>query len=299
MRTLLAAVVVLFAPVQAAAQDGLIPVNGTRLFVHREGAGEPAIVVHGGPVLDQSYLRPFLAPLGDDLHLVFYDQRLSGRSEGVVDSTSVRLDTFVDDIEGLRQALGLGRVHVIAHSWGALLAMKYAAAHADRLISLMLLDAMPPTSTLWQQEERALAAALTPEDTVGGGALRAAQAFAAQEPAAIAAFLRHSFRSQFRDPSLAEALPFHIAEDYGERSRQFGFMIEDLIGFDLVEELPGIDVPTLVLYGEDEPGAGIGGDVIARAIPGARRVIIPAAGHFPFVEQPEAFLAAVRAFLAG
>ena len=278
--------------------DGLVPVNGTRLFVHREGSGEPAIVIHGGPVLDHSYLQPSLAPLGDELELVFYDQRLSGRSDGVVDSASVRLDTYVDDIEALREALGLGRVHLIAHSWGGLLAMKYATAHPGQLRSLMLLDPMAPTAALWQEEERALAATLLPADTAGAGALRATEDFAAGEPAALEAVLRLSFRSQFRDRSLSDGLAFHIEEEYLERSRQFGHMMGDLTTFDLMAALGEVAVPTLILYGQDELGASIGGDAIAEAIPGAQRVTIPAAGHFPFVEQPEAFLEAVRAFLA-
>lgn len=279
-------------------EDGLISVNGTRLFVHREGSGEPAIVIHGGPLLDHTYLQPYLAPLGAELELIFYDQRLSGRSDGVVDSTSVRLDTFVDDIEALREALGLERVHLIAHSWGALLAMKYAVSYPDRLRSLMLLDPMAPTAALWREEERALAASLAPQDTAGAGALRATEAFAAREPAAMKAVLRHSFRSQFRDRALSEELTFHIGDDYLERSRQFGFMIGDLSTFDLMEALRDVKVPTLVLYGEDEPGVSIGGDAIREAIPRAQHVTIPDTGHFPFVEQPEAFLHAVRGFLA-
>ena len=278
--------------------EGLIPINGTRLFVHREGSGDPAIVIHGGPVLDHGYLQPYLAPLGDELELVFYDQRLSGRSDGVVDSASVRLDTFVDDVEALRRVLGLERVHLIAHSWGGLLAMKYATAHPGQLRSLILLNPMPPTAALWRDEQRELAASLVPQDTAGAGALRATDAFDAGEPAAIAALLRHSFRSQFRDRALAEELAFHIGEDYLQRSLQFGLIIGDLTTFDLMEALREVDVPTLILYGEDEPGASIGGDAIAEAIPGAQRVTIPATGHFPFVEQPEAFLDAVRAFLA-
>ncbi len=250
-------------------------------------------------MLDHSYLQPYLAPLGDELELIFYDQRLSGRSDGVVDSASVSLDTFVDDIEALREALGFERIHLIAHSWGALLAMKYAAAHPARLRSLVLLDAMAPSSALWQEEQEALAATLVPADTAGGGALRASEALAAGEPSAIGALLRHSFRSQFRDRSLADDLVFVIGDDYMERSRQFGFMTGDLATFDVIDALRGLDVPTLVLYGEDEPGASIGGDAIAEAMPDAQRVTIPATGHFPFVEQPEAFLEAVRAFLAG
>ncbi len=286
------------SPSTPEREDGLVPVNGTRLFVHREGSGEPAIVIHGGPLLDHSYLQPYLAPLGDDLELVFYDQRLSGRSDGVVDSASVRLDTYADDIEALREALGLGRVHVIAHSWGGLLAMKYVVAYPGQLRSLILLDPMAPTAALWQEEERALAATLLPADTSGAGALRATEGFAAGEPAALEAVLRHSFRSQFRDRSLSEGLAFHIEGDDLERSRQFGLMMGDLTTFDLTAALRDVDVPTLILYGQDEPGVSIGGDAIAEAIPGAERVTIPAAGHFPFVEQPVAFLEAVRAFLA-
>ena len=274
-------------------------VNGTRLFVHREGSGEPAIVIHGGPVLDHGYLQPYLAPLGDQLHLVFYDQRVSGRSDGVVEERSVRLDNFVEDIEALRVTLELGRVHLVAHSWGALLAMKYAIAHPTQLRSLILLDAMPPSADLWAEEEAALVESLVPEDTVGDGALRNSSAFARGEPAAIEAILKHSFRSQFRDRALADDLDFYVEEDYLERSRQFGVMMGDLIGFDLTTDLRDVSVPTLILYGEDEAGASIGGDVFAEVMPSAQRVTIPAAGHFPFVEQPEAFLEAVRAFLAG
>ena len=109
---------------------------------------------------------------------------------------------------------------------------------------------------------------------------------------------RHSFRSQFRDRSLSEGLSSHIGEDYLERSRQFGLMIGDLTRFDLIEALRDVDVPTLIPYGEDESGESIGGDSIAEAIASAERVTIPATGHFPFVEQPEAFLDAVRGFLA-
>jgi proline iminopeptidase len=290
------------APDAAAApapRDTLLAVNGTNLFVHREGAGPAAIVVHGGPVLDHGYLRPYLAPLGRDLELVYYDQRLSGRSDGVVDSASVRLATFVDDLEGIRAALGLERVHLVAHSWGGLIALSYALAHPERVHSLVLVGPNPPSAALWQAEQRAEAAALTPEDTAGAGALRASAAFEAQEPAAVEAVLKHAFRSLFHDPERAEALRFHIEPDYAERSRQFGYVLPDLTSYDLLDELAGLAVPTLLVYGADEPGRRIGGDALVDALPHATRVIIERAGHFPFIEEPEAFLAAVRDFLAG
>jgi pimeloyl-ACP methyl ester carboxylesterase len=65
--------------------------------------------------------------------------------------------------------------------------MKYAIAHPEHARSLILLGPMPPSSALWQQEEQALAAALTPTDTAGAGELRDSAAFAAGDPAAIEA----------------------------------------------------------------------------------------------------------------
>jgi proline iminopeptidase len=280
-----------------APSDGLLPVNGTRLFVHREGEGEPAIIIHGGPVLDHSYLVPYLAPLGEDVELIYYDQRLSGRSDGVVDSASVRLETFVEDLEALRQALGLDRVHLIAHSWGGLIALSYAIAHEEHVRSLVLVSPMPPSAELWRREQESVARARTSEDTLGSGELQESAAFAAREPAAVAAALRQSLRSQFRMPDRAEELDFHIEPDYAERSRQFGFMLPDLMSYDLLPSLSAVDVPTLVIYGADEPAASMGGEALLRTLPGAHRVVISRSGHFSFIERPRAFLAAVRTFL--
>lgn len=277
--------------------DTLLAVNGTRIFVHVEGSGEPIVVVHGGPVLDQGYLVEPLRPLASDHELVFFDQRLSGRSDGTVDSASVTLSNFVADIEAIRQDLGLGRIHLLGHSWGGLLAMEYALSHPSNLRSLILVSPMPPSATLWQKEQRALAASLAPEDTAGMGTLRASAAFRAGDPAAIEEMLRLSFRSQLADPALDSTLHFHIEPDYGERSREFGYLLPDLMTYDLTGRLPGLHVATLVVYGGAETGALRTADTLRALLPDARVEVVPGAGHFSFLEQPTAFLSIVRAFL--
>ena len=277
--------------------DTLLPLNGTRLFVHWEGAGDAILVVHGGPLLDHGYLVEPLRPLASDHQLVFYDQRLSGRSDGHVDSASVTLDTFVADIEALRRELGVDRIHLLGHSWGGLLAMKYALAYPDRLLSLVLVSPMAPSAGLWQKEAGALQATITPADTAGMGGVRASAAFIQGDPAAIERMLQLSFRSQLHDPALAERLRFHIAEDYRERGRQLGRLMGELASYDLLEELAGLRVPTLVLYGASEVGAALGGDVLRATIPGATVQVVPDAGHFAFVERPAAFLLLAESFL--
>jgi protein-L-isoaspartate(D-aspartate) O-methyltransferase len=279
--------------------DTLLAVNGTRLFVHREGAGEPVVVVHGGPLLDHGYLVEPLRPLGSAFELVFYDQRLSGRSDGEVDSASVRLDTLVADLEALRRTLGLGRIHLLAHSWGGLLAQRYATRYGEGLRSLVLVNSTPPSAELWQREIQAQAAAIEPSDTAGLGALRSSDAVAAGDPQAIEELLRRSFRPQLHDPSAAADLDFRIPEDYAARSRQFAFMRPDLAAFDLRDDLTAVEVPTLLVYGSDQVGWRIGRDALASALGGSRDIAIADAGHFPFLERPAEFRQAVRAFLSG
>jgi pimeloyl-ACP methyl ester carboxylesterase len=94
-------------------------------------------------------------------------------------------------------------------------------------------------------------------------------------------------------------LDFYVPGDYQDRSSQLGAMSVDLESFDLHDELEGLAVPTLIIYGAAEAGGPIGGVAIDRRLPDSRMITVPAAGHFPFIEQPQAFLEAVREFLAG
>ncbi len=285
-------------PAGNQADDGqLLTINSTELFVKRIGSGEPVVVVHGGPVLEHGYLLPSLEPLTNHYELIFYDQRLSGRSAGVVDSASVRLATFVDDLEALRQELSLQRIHLVAHSWGGLLAMNYAIRFGQHLRSLTLLSPISPSATQWREEEAAVSLLITDDDRREMQAIRETDAFRRMEPVAVAGMLRASFRVQFHDRGKASHLEFYVPADYGDRSRQFGLMMVDLMSFDLTEDLAGVTVPTLILFGDAEPGATMTGATLDSTLPNSQLVIVEQSGHFPFVEQPVETLIAVRDFL--
>jgi proline iminopeptidase len=257
-------------PDPPAADGELVAVGGTEIFVRRMARG---------------------------YELILYDQRLSGRSAGQVDSASVRVETFVDDIEALRLELGLGRVHLLAHSWGGLLALNYAVRYPDRLRSLVLVSPMPPSADLWQEEQRRVAERVSAADSASMAQARSSEAFARGEPDGIRAALTAAYRIQFHDRSLVDRLTLFVPEDYNDRSRQFGYMMPDLMDFDLTDRLGRIEAPTLILYGGDEPGASISGEILADSIARATLARVPEAGHFPFVERPEAFLSLVGDFL--
>src|SRR6478609_303987 len=100
--------------------EKLLKVNGTTLYVKVLGKGSPIIVVHGGPGLNHSYFLPHLNSLAATHQLIFYDQRACGKSSVDLDSTQMNLDWFVRDIEGIRKELKLGKVTILAHSWGGI-----------------------------------------------------------------------------------------------------------------------------------------------------------------------------------
>src|SRR5258706_1718266 len=138
-------------------EEGLLAVKCKSLYYHAIGKGEPVIIVHGGPVLDQSYMIDHFKELSKNHRLIFFDQRASGKSTADVDTSSMTIKNLIDDIDQLRQKLGLDQVHLLGHSWGGMLAAQYAIEYPLKVKSLVLCDAMPPSFRLWNEEEQVLA----------------------------------------------------------------------------------------------------------------------------------------------
>lgn len=110
---------------------------------HAEAHGTPGqpvlIVLHGGPGADYRYLLG-LKDLADTYQVVFYDQRGTGLSPRVP-ASEITVQTFVDDLDAFVDAFGRGRkVHLLGHSWGAMLASAYTSAHPDKVQSLVMAE---------------------------------------------------------------------------------------------------------------------------------------------------------------
>jgi len=279
------------------AREGLAEINGTELYFKRIGEGEPVVVLHGGPVLEHGYLVPYLEPLADRYELIFFDQRLSGRSSADLDSTEVRLSEFVEDIEGLRRRMDLDKIHLLGHSWGGFLAMNYALKYPSSLRSLVLLNSMPASSELWRKEEKILARGITRENRLQRQAIISSSRFQRDNSEAVEQLLKLFYRNQFRDPSLADSLDFDLPDNYAERGKRFGYVMQDIENYDLHPDLASVETPALLLYGSIEPSAAASGPKIRESMPNSELVIIEDTGHFPFIEKPDIFLTELRAFL--
>src|SRR5215470_542701 len=112
--------------------------DGTELGYRVLGDGPPLVCLPGGPGRAAEYLGD-LGGLGRSRRLIRLDPRGVGLSADPADPETFRVDRLVNDVEEFRAHLGLDRMDLLAHSAGAVLATLYAAAHPERLSSLILL----------------------------------------------------------------------------------------------------------------------------------------------------------------
>jgi proline iminopeptidase len=127
------------------AREGYVKSSdGVQLFYHITGKGKDTIVMlHGGPGLNMGYFAPDMEPLGASFVLLFYDQRGSGKSSLITDSAKINLNAHIEDLEALRRYFNIQRMSIIGHSWGAMLAARYALKYPDRISKMVFSNPGP------------------------------------------------------------------------------------------------------------------------------------------------------------
>jgi proline iminopeptidase len=280
--------------------DGLTTADGRRLAYRRAGSGLTLVCHGGGPGFSGLYLQD-LGGLDRHLELILLDPRGTGGSDRPAGSRKYDIEDYANDVEELREHLGLERINLLGHSHGGVVAMDYAARFPDHVEKLILAS----TLARFAQEQV--------------GAMEAGMAAKAGEPwfedasAALQAEQAGGFETDEELGELAiREFPFYFAQ-YGDAERSYleslradvpnadtlrYFNQELFETFDMRPRLAEITAPTLVITGEQDFITGpLCADEIEEGLSDVRKVVIPGAGHFVFVETPAEFRAAVLEFL--
>ena len=282
---------------QQRARQGLLSLEDARIFYEVVGTGEPIVVVHGGPGLDHAYLQPGLDALANRNALVYYDQRGTGRSVTALDASGINLDDFVADIEALRETLGYDRITVLAHSFGALIGLDYAARYPESVRALILMNPVEPGRRHTEERVARQEAARTPEDSAELQTLTSSEGFAARDPATVSQVFRIQFRQTLRDRARISEIDLDLAEPTADNGPEVARLLGESMGeVDWWDRLPRIDVPTLVLHGRYDLMPLVVSQEIAAALPQGRLVVLDS-GHFPYVEDRDGLVSAVSSFL--
>lgn len=284
-------------PAHLFEEDGYTSVNGTELYYKILGDGEPIVVVHGGPGMDHTYFLPQFEALAHHHRLIFYDQRVSGRSTGDVDSSTINIQHFIDDLDGIRETFGLDQMHLLGHSWGGLVAMYYATTYPERVQSLLLVNTTAASASLMQAAGPSLMSRMTPEDSLARATAMASEALQNGLPEGYAALYRANFRLSFFDRSLADSLTLTFQPDFATKNALLRHLAPGMENYDLHPQLSQITSPTRIIH-TDYDGTPV--ESIARiqqALPNAELIVLERCGHFPFIECPTPFFDAVRRFI--
>jgi len=249
---------------------------------------DPVIVLPGGPCRGPEYLSD-LAGLDSTRRLVVLHPRGTPRSGGL--SRGWWQDA--DDVAALADALGMDTAHLIAHSAGTRLALAVATRHPHLVRSLTLVT--PPASWLTGTAHDGASIALDRTDPAVAEALRALEQ---EDPATDDAF-RQAFQRQ------APATYAHWTEierahaQLGAVSLASAMAWFDGIPADAAERIRAAPIPpTLVIGGSLDYLTGVKPVVDYAAVLGARLAMIEDCGHYPWIEQPEAFLRAAEDWLS-
>lgn len=291
----------------APDRELMVPVEGGRIYVRVNGnlaaARSPVLMIHGGPGSGHSGFLNAL-PLADERALILYDQLDSGRSDAPGNPAHWRVGRFVDEVDAIRRALRLDRLHLLGSSWGGTIALEYGARRPAGVASLVLQSPLVSTRS-WLADANLLLRRLPAQTqaTIAACDRPAPPPRPACEAATDAFYARFVRRAPVRAENQAyrNALPIPFSTRiyeamWGRTEFVSTGTLRDYDGESLLARLDG--TRTLFVTGQHDEARPATVHGFAERVPGAAFAVIEGAAHAIFNDNPEAYLALLRRWFA-
>jgi pimeloyl-ACP methyl ester carboxylesterase len=245
--------------------------DGVSIYYQVHGSGPPLLLTHGYSSTSAMW-QGQIAALSKNHTLVLWDMRGHGQSDYPDDAAAYSEALTVADMTALLDKIGADRAIIGGLSLGGYMSLAFYRAHPDRVRALLIIDTGPG----FKKDEA--------RDAWNKRAHETGDRFEREGLEALKLASRERSSVVHRDASgLARAARGMLTQ------RDAG----------VIETLPHIKVPALVVVGADDTPFLAASDYMAAKIPGAKKVVIPAAGHAANIDQPQAFIDAVVPFLDG
>jgi pimeloyl-ACP methyl ester carboxylesterase len=246
-------------------------------------SGNVLIAIHGGPGNSSDYMVSLGRLAGDDLAVVIYDQRGTGSSTSPGNEpANYTLLKYVEDLEAVRAAAGIEHAYIMGHSWGGVVAQRYATIYPQRVRAMILM---------------------------GSGAPSMQAALAAQQPKLQRiTSLQEKGIIPKNISGVRDILPAYFSDPHFEMPPEmnplfYNGVVEQLTwqalgDFDFTAETKKLALPVLVLYGKDDPFGMPMVDAVISSLSNAdiRLVLLEKCGHY-WHECPDPFYEQVRDYL--
>ena len=246
--------------------------DGVKVYYEVHGNQGPVLLLTHGYSATSEMWRDQIEAFSRKHRLVLWDMRGHGQSDYPDDQAAYSEALTVGDMAALLDEVGAQRAIIGGLSLGGYMSLAFYRVHPERAAALLIIDTGPgfkkdDAREAWNKRALDTAARL---DREGLSVLKAAS--------------RERSNANHRDAfGLARAARGMLTQRDAR----------------VIEILPEIKVPALVVVGADDAPFLAASDYMAAKIPGAKKVVIPAAGHAVNIDQPQAFVDAVLPFLDG
>lgn len=289
---------------KAIKKEGFVAVEGGKIWykIVGDGKGIPLLVLHGGPGSKSCGTMPTYSLMGNERPIIFYDQLGSGNSERPTDTTLWRAERFADEINHLRKALNLKKVHIIGQSWGGALLAEYMATKNTKGVKSVIFSSPLISTPMWIEDANLLVSQLPShiKDTIKK--YEALKDYRAKEylKATDSFYARHLTRRPWPRKK-AKA-----CENYGSSNRFiYNYMwgptefnaTGTLKHFDRTADLKNITPPILFMAGEFDEARPETMYKFQKMVPHSKVEIIKDAAHATANDQPEQVIQVLNSFL--
>ncbi len=281
--------------------DEKVEINGVEHYIKKMGEGDPIVVLHGGPGLFHNYLVPHFKNLAEKYQIIFYDQRGCGQTDFPKDTTSINIDTYVEDLEAIRNHLKLEKLTLLGHSWGALLALKYGIKHPQNLNKLLLVAPAPSNTSYFDETFANMQQKRSEEDTKELIQAMMSKKFENREEETFRKVVLLGDKPNLYEQSKIEELynPMTFTKESANSLLIVNSLLErTYFNFDITQEgINTINCPTIILMGGMDNVPFASAQAIQDNMSNCELKVFKKTCHYPFFEVPGEFTSTVDKFL--
>jgi len=211
---------------------------------------------------------------------------------------SLSLKFFADDIDAIRKYLGVDKINLLGHSWGAIPVVAYGLQYPLKVKKIILCNPVPLNKEFDQEMGNNQKSKLTKQDSTDRATILASADFKASKPDAYKQLLMLAFKHSFFTPSNIKKLNFEMPDNYLKASQAlFTGLTPDLTTYDYYSSIKAFSFPVLILHGNADAIPLSAVTKMQSSIPNSSLEVFQKSGHFIFIDESAKFRSSVEKFL--
>lgn len=272
-----------------------------RVVGEQDQGKKPLILLHGGPGSTHNYFEVLDEMAVNGRQLIMYDQLGCGKSAVPSNPSLWTKETWVAELQALREHLGLEEVHILGQSWGGMLAIIYACDYQPQGIQSLILSSTLSSAKLWAQEQHRMITFMSEADQKAIAQAEATGNY--DDPEYLAANDRYMVRHAAAVPTEDSPEPLRREKVPGTESYITAWGPNEyspmgtLHDYEYTDQLSVLQTPALITSGTNDLSTPLVSKTMYDALPQATWELFAHSRHMPFVEEKAKYMRILEAWL--